>query len=72
MAKIKMKKGREANLPTSKTEGVMYFTTDTGKIFVDISATERKQMYSGKLTIGNKVFDGTSDVTVPIYNGTVE
>lgn len=72
MAKVKFKKGEEANLPTSKTEGAVYVTTDTGKMFVDVSATERKQVYGGKLTIGNQVFDGTSNITIPVYNGTVE
>ena len=36
------------------------------------SLSERKQMYGGKLTIGTQVFDGTSNVTIPVYNGTVE
>lgn len=72
MAKIKFKKGKEINLPTSKTEGAVYVTTDSGKMFIDISETERKQIYGGKLTIGSQTFDGTSDITIPIYNGTVE
>lgn len=72
MAKVKFKQGKEANLPTAKDEGSIYFTTDTGKIFVDASATERKQIYGGKLTIGTQVFDGTSNITIPVYNGTVE
>lgn len=72
MAKVKFKKGKEANLPTSKTEGAVYVTTDTGKMFVDVSGNERKQVYGAKLTIGNKVFDGTSDLTIPVYNGSIE
>lgn len=72
MAKVKFKKGKEANLPVAKDEGSIYFTTDTGKIFTDVSSSERKQMYGGKLTIGTQVFDGTSNVTIPVYNGTVE
>lgn len=72
MAKVKFKKGKEANLPAAKDEGSIYFTTDTGKIFMDASLSERKQMYGGKLTIGTQVFDGTSNVTIPVYNGTVE
>lgn len=72
MAKVKFKKGEEANLPTAKDEGSIYFTTDTGKIFMDVSLSERKQMYGGKLTIGTQVFDGTSNITIPVYNGTVE
>lgn len=72
MAKVKFKKGKEANLPISKTEGAVYVTTDTGKMYVDVSTTERKQVYGGKLTIGNQVFDGTSNITIPVYNGTVE
>ena len=72
MAKVKFKKGKEANLPTAKDEGSIYFTTDTGKIFMDVSLSERKQMYGGKLIIGTQVFDGTSTVTIPVYNGSVE
>lgn len=70
--KVKFKKGKEANLPTAKDEGSIYFTTDTGKIFMDVSSSERKQMYGGKLTIGTQVFDGISDIAIPVYNGTVE
>ena len=45
MAKVKFKKGKEANLPTAKDEGSIYFTTDTGKIFMDVSSSERKQLF---------------------------
>lgn len=72
MAKVKFKRGIEANLPTAKDGNSIYFTTDTGKIFIDTSTAERKQMYGGRLTIGTQVFDGTSDVAIPVYNGTVE
>lgn len=48
--KVKFKKGKEANLPTAKDEGSIYFTTDTGKIFMDVSSSERKQLYDGTLT----------------------
>lgn len=72
MAKVKFKKGKETNLPAAKDEGSIYFTTDTGKIFMDVSSSERKQLYNGTLTIGTQVFDGTSNVTIPVYNGTVE
>lgn len=72
MAKVKFQRGKEANLPAEKDGNSIYFTTDSGKIFMDISLSERKQMYGGKLTIGTQVFDGTSNVTIPVYNGTVE
>lgn len=72
MAKVKFKRGKEANLPAVKDGNSIYFTTDSGKIFIDTSTTERKQMYGGKLTIGTQVFDGTSDIAIPVYNGTVE
>lgn len=72
MAKIKFYKGKEANLPTSITEGVVYVTTDTGKMFIDMDSDNRKQIFGAKLTIGNQVFDGSADLTIPIYNGNIE
>lgn len=72
MAKIKFYKGEEANLPTSITEGVVYVTTDTGKMFVDMDSDNRKQIFGAKLTIGNQVFDGSTDLTIPVYGGNIE
>lgn len=44
---FKIKKGTEAHLPTTITDGVMYFCTDTGNIFVD-DGTERIQINADK------------------------
>lgn len=41
MALLKFKKGLVANLPTEKTEGSVYITTDSQEMMVDISASER-------------------------------
>lgn len=40
--------GKESSLPQNATKGNVYFTTDTGKIFLDISndINDRKMLYS--------------------------
>ena len=35
MASFKISKGLEANLPTTKVDGAMYFCTDTGNLYID-------------------------------------
>ena len=35
MASFKISKGLEANLPTTKADGAMYFCTDTGNLYID-------------------------------------
>lgn len=42
MALFKISKGLAANLPSSKTEGWCYFTTDDGKFYIDVSDTVRQ------------------------------
>ena len=37
MAKVKFQRGKEANLPAEKDGNSIYFTTDSGKIFMDVS-----------------------------------
>lgn len=41
MALFKILKGQEAKLPTQKTEGWAYVTTDEGNMYVDVSSTKR-------------------------------
>lgn len=41
MALLKFKKGQYANLPSTKSEGTVYITTDEKAMYVDISNTER-------------------------------
>lgn len=46
---FKIKQGLKGNLPSARTEGVMYVTTDTGEIFLD-SNNSRISLYPNKLT----------------------
>ena len=41
MAMLKFNKGQLANLPSAKTEGNVYITTDEKAMYVDVSSTER-------------------------------
>jgi hypothetical protein len=41
VALFKILKGNEAALPTTKTEGYVYVTEDTHKMYIDKSSTER-------------------------------
>ena len=41
---IKILKGTQNNLPSSKSEGCLYFCTDTGNIYLDISSSHRVQI----------------------------
>jgi hypothetical protein len=41
VALFKILKGNKGNLPTTKTEGWMYITQDTGDTFVDVSTSNR-------------------------------
>ncbi len=43
-AKIAMKKGLLANLPSTYAEGTLYFTTDEGGIYLDVSDSARIRM----------------------------
>lgn len=55
MALFKILKGDESNLPAVKNEGWAYFCQDSGKFFIDISASERKELFvsqSGALVDG--------------------
>lgn len=41
---IKILKGIQDDLPQSKNEGCLYFCTDTGNIYLDISSNHRIQV----------------------------
>lgn len=71
------KRGTKKDLANEPLQdGLLSFTTDDGRIHLDYvddnNELKRKTLYGGKLTIGDKVFDGTQDVSVNVYEGTVE
>lgn len=65
MDAFKIFKGLEVDLPTAITNGYAYITSDTGKVFVDISDSKRIQLSPGEIDI-NTAADGQ----VLTYNGT--
>lgn len=77
MSKVTFKRGTKESLEkTQLQDGLLSFTTDDGKIHLDYvdenNELKRKTFYSGKLTIGSHVYDGTEDVKVTIYEGLVD
>ena len=74
MAEISFKRGTKASLEQEQLkDGLLSFTTDDGKIHLDFidrnNELKRMTFYSGKLFLGDQVFDGTEDVTVEVYKG---
>ena len=74
MAEISFKRGTKASLEQEQLkDGLLSFTTDDGKIHLDFidenNELKRMTFYSGKLILGDQVFDGTKDVTVEVYKG---
>ena len=74
MAEISFKRGTKASLEQEQLkDGLLSFTTDDGKIHLDFidknNELKRITFYSGKLFLGDLVFDGTKDVTVEVYKG---
>ena len=66
---VKLAKGTKAELAkTPLTDGLLSVTTDDGDENGEIV---RKTLYSGKLTIGQHVYDGTEDVAVDEYDGEI-
>lgn len=81
MALFKILKGLKAKLPSTKTDGQIYYTTDESKLYVDNGA-ERKIVNAGtaeKLETGRTItlngstigstsasFDGSKDISLPI------
>lgn len=77
MSGVVFKRGTKKELETEELQdGLLSFTTDDGRIHLDYiddnNELKRKTFYSGKLTIGDLVYDGTSDVEVSVYNGNVQ
>lgn len=76
MAKIVLKRGTSENLEKEPlTDGLLSFTVDDGKIHLDYvdenQELKRKTFYSGKLTFGSHVYDGSTDVNVTVYEGEI-
>ena len=76
MANVVFKRGTKKDLAeTPMQDGTISFTLDDGKIHVDYTdennELKRKTLYSGKLTFGSHVYDGSEDVNVDIYDGTI-
>ena len=77
MSGVVFKRGTRKELEQEELQdGLLSFTTDDGRIHLDYiddnNELKRKTFYSGKLTIGDLVYDGTSDVEVSVYNGNVQ
>lgn len=77
MAQVVFKRGTKKELEATQLEnGSLSFTTDDGKIHLDYldenNVLRRKTFYSGKLTFGSHVYDGSTDVNVTIYDGEIE
>lgn len=77
MSGVIFKRGTKKELEQEELQdGLLSFTTDDGRIHLDYiddnNELKRKTFYSGKLTIGDLVYDGTSDVEVSVYNGNVQ
>ena len=77
MSGVIFKRGTKKELEQEELQdGLLSFTTDDGRIHLDYiddnNELKRKTFYSGKLTIGGLVYDGTSDVEVSVYNGNVQ
>ena len=74
MAQISFKRGTKASLEQEQLkDGLLSFTTDDGKIHLDFidenNELKRMTFYSGKLILGDQVYDGSKDVTVEVYKG---
>lgn len=77
MAQVIFKRGTKKQLEQeSLQDGLLSVTIDDGRIHIDYmdenQELKRKTLYSGKLTIGDKVYDGTTDVSINVYEGIVE
>lgn len=72
MAQVKFKRGLSDNLPETIADGVIYFATDTGKLYIDIAGNERLEINpnsdwnasSGNAAIANKPTGATVVKTI--------
>lgn len=76
MAQIILKRGLSKDLSLEPLkDGLLSFTTDDGKIHLDYidgqGELKRKTFYGGKLTIGQKIYDGSEDVEITVYEGLI-
>lgn len=74
MAQISFKRGTKNSLEQEQLkDGLLSFTTDDGKIHLDFvdenNELKRMTFYSGKLILGDQIYDGSEDVIVEIYKG---
>ena len=74
MAQISIKRGPKASLEQEQLkDGLLSFTIDDGKIHLDFidenNELKRMTFYSGKLILGDQIYDGSEDVIVEIYKG---
>nr|CAI9751478.1 hypothetical protein DGKKSRWO_DGKKSRWO_CDS_0187 [uncultured phage]CAI9752365.1 hypothetical protein CVNMHQAP_CVNMHQAP_CDS_0188 [uncultured phage] len=67
MAKFKISKGKQSNLPTTITEGAVYITTDSTEMLVDVSNTERIRIAPPSFTI---TVSNDNIVTITDYENT--
>lgn len=77
MANIVLKRGTKEKLKNEPLkDGLLSFTIDDGRIHLDYKDENdqlvRKTFYSGKLTFGKYIYDGTEDVEVTVYEGDYE
>lgn len=63
MAKFNIKRGLEANIPSTIANGVLYFCTDTGNLYIDIDG-KRKQISSEYAEYAKHLNDGTIDIAL--------
>lgn len=79
---FKIFKGLSSELPSSKKEGQVYLTTDTGNLYVDVSDSNRIAVNAEKLSSPRKInikgavqggqFDGSKDTDIIVTLGNVE
>lgn len=74
MAEISFKRGTKSSLEQEQLkDGLLSFTTDDGKIHLDFvdenNELKRMTFYSGKLILGDQIYDGSEDIIVEIYKG---
>lgn len=71
MALFKISKGLKTNLPSSKTDGWCYFTTDDGKFWIDYKDTDnalkRKAVNAAYADAAGKLGTSAGDANTPVY-----